>query len=338
MDSELMHSEKMFLRGLGLHAKPNPVSPPPVPAIMWKLYEQRMGRTSPKKKQDLCFVEEFNVPGSIIRNFNDQGQFVPQSSRIPSNLCFEKRLFFNISVMESAEKVTMGRLELKFTQNSYYGRTFELRLYRILRMSLRGMDRQKASRKLLSAQTFSLLRKSLYINLTEVCQIWRNPHKNLGLALEILHRKEGTLDECQSIQTFLHTSLLTVSLNPLHCTKQRQKRSSNRFPFMPSSFCQRRRRYVDFRDLGWKNLVVAPRGYFANDCSGECPYPLTEILNSTNHAVLQTLVHSYEPEDVPPPCCIPTKLSPLSVLLYDDDGNIVLRHYDNMTVDECGCR
>lgn len=235
----------------------------------------------------------------------------------------------------------MGHLEVQFSQNTYYGRIFDLRLYRITQLSLRGMENQKTSRKLLTAQTFRLLHKSLYFNLTEICQIWRDPHKNLGLTLEIAPKKEGSLagplDECQGIQTFLSTSLLAVTLNPLQCST-RQKRSSGKLPFIPSNICRRRRLYVEFRDVGWHEWVIAPQGYLANYCRGECPYPLTGVLNGTNHAVLQTLAHSIEPHDIPPPCCVPIKMSPISMLFYDNSDNVVLKHYENMSVDECGCR
>ncbi|KAG8594850.1 hypothetical protein GDO81_001340 [Engystomops pustulosus] len=337
-DTEMRLREELFLRSLGFPAKPNPVSPPAIPSVLWKIYNQRMGSMTPKKNQDLCFVEEFNVPGSVIRVFPDQGRFIPTSSGPPPNLCLEKRLFFNLSAMEKEEMVTMGRLELRFSQNTYYGQTFDLRLYRILQMSLKGMGSQKTSRKLLAAQTFRLLHKSMYFNLTDVCQIWRDPHKNLGLALELFHRKESTVDDCQGIQTFLYTTLLTVTLNPLQCKRPRKKRSYGKLPFLASNICKKRRLYVEFREVGWQNWVIAPRGYMANYCYGECPYPLTEMLNGSNHAILQTLAHSFEPEDIPLPCCVPTKMSPISMLFYDNNDNVVLRHYENMAVDECGCR
>ncbi|XP_075046937.1 protein DVR-1-like [Mixophyes fleayi] len=343
MDSEIKRREDLFLRSLGFSSKPNPVSPPLIPSILWEIYKRRMSSSAQKKKPDLCFVKEFNVPGSVIRVFPDQGRFVPQSSSHPPNLCLEKRLFFNISVMEKQEKVTMGQLEVQFSQNTYYGEKFDLQLYRILQMSLKGMSGQKSSRKLLVAQTFHLLHKSLYFNMTEICQSWRDPHKNLGLALEIFSRKEATLlpgeiNECQRIQSFLYTSLLTVTLNPLQCKKSRKKRSYGKLPFIASNICKKRRLYIEFRDVGWQNWIVAPRGYLANYCYGECPYPLTEVLNGSNHAILQTLSHSFEPEYVPLPCCVPTKMSPISMLFYDNNDNVVLRHYENMAVDECGCR
>ncbi|XP_063770601.1 protein DVR-1-like isoform X2 [Pseudophryne corroboree] len=284
------------------------------------------------------------APCSSQEGATKPGRFIiPQSSSPPPNLCLERRLFFNISVMEKEEMITMGQLEVRFSQNSYYGETFNLQLYRILQMSLKGMGGQKTSRKLLVAQTFRLLHKSLYFNLTDICKSWRHPYKNLGLALQLFSREEGTLapgqiKECQGIHTFLYTSLLTVTLNPLQCKKSRKKRSYGKLPFTASNICKKRLLYVEFRDVGWQNWVVAPRGYLANYCYGECPYPLAEVLNGSNHAILQSLTHSLEPEYIPLPCCVPTKMSPISMLFYDNNDNVVLRHYENMAVDECGCR
>ena len=47
--------------------------------------------------------------------------------------------------------------------------------------------------------------------------------------------------------------------------------------------------YVDFSDVGWNDWIVAPPGYHAFYCHGECPFPLADHLNSTNHAIVQTL-------------------------------------------------
>ncbi|KAM4709068.1 protein DVR-1-like [Discoglossus pictus] len=339
LDPELKRHEDQFLRSLGLSSKPDPVSPPPVPPVLWKIFRQRMGNPSQKKKPDLCYVEEFNVPGSVIRVFPDQGRFVlPHSPNQQPVLCIERKLFFDLSVMEKIERLTMGRLEIRFSRNTYYGQIFDLRLYRVLQMSLRGMGSNKLNRKLIVAQSFRLLHKSLYFNLTEICKSWSDPTRNMGLALEISPKKEGLLEECRDMQSFLYTSLLVVSLNPSQCKTQRKKRSLFKLSFTASNICKKRRLYVEFRDVGWQNWVIAPRGYMANYCFGECPYPLTEILNGSNHAILQTMVHSIDPDDIPLPCCVPIKMSPISMLFYDNSDNVVLRHYENMAVDECGCR
>ncbi|NWW52089.1 BMP8A protein, partial [Pedionomus torquatus] len=54
--------------------------------------------------------------------------------------------------------------------------------------------------------------------------------------------------------------------------------------------CRRHELYVSFQDLGWLDWVIAPQGYSAYYCEGECAFPLDSCMNATNHAILQSLV------------------------------------------------
>ncbi|CAL8315890.1 unnamed protein product [Merluccius merluccius] len=69
--------------------------------------------------------------------------------------------------------------------------------------------------------------------------------------------------------------------------------------------------YVDFSDVGWNEWIVAPPGYNAFYCQGECPFPLADHLNSTNHAIVQTLVNSVN-SNIPRACCVPHRAQPPS--------------------------
>ncbi|XP_042552888.1 bone morphogenetic protein 5 [Dipodomys spectabilis] len=101
--------------------------------------------------------------------------------------------------------------------------------------------------------------------------------------------------------------------------------------------CKKHELYVSFRDLGWQDWIIAPEGYAAFYCDGECSFPLNAHMNATNHAIVQTLVHLMFPEHVPKPCCAPTKLNAISVLYFDDSSNVILKKYRNMVVRSCGC-
>nr|QKV26402.1 BMP5-8 [Lottia goshimai] len=107
-----------------------------------------------------------------------------------------------------------------------------------------------------------------------------------------------------------------------------------RFKNLP---CKRHSLYVSFRDLGWRDWVIAPDGYSAFYCHGECSFPLAANMNATNHAIVQTLVHLMDPVLVPKPCCAPTKLNAISVLYFDANSNVVLKKYKSMIVKSCGC-
>lgn len=102
--------------------------------------------------------------------------------------------------------------------------------------------------------------------------------------------------------------------------------------------CRRHSLYVDFADVGWSDWIVAPPGYDAFYCHGKCPFPLAEHLNSTNHAVVQTLVNNINPGKVPKACCVPTQLEGISMLYLNDQSTVVLKNYQDMTVVGCGCR
>ncbi|CAL9708788.1 unnamed protein product [Knipowitschia caucasica] len=100
--------------------------------------------------------------------------------------------------------------------------------------------------------------------------------------------------------------------------------------------CRRVDMWVDFDVIGWDAWIIHPKRYNAFRCEGACPAPLDESVSPTNHAYMQSLVRHHQPERVSCPSCVPTRLSPLSMLYYDSD-DLALRHHDDMVVEECGC-
>ncbi|KAL3888102.1 hypothetical protein ACJMK2_000483 [Sinanodonta woodiana] len=99
--------------------------------------------------------------------------------------------------------------------------------------------------------------------------------------------------------------------------------------------CQRHQMNVSFKDLGWDSFIIAPSGYNAYYCDGECPYQLANF-NSTKHAQIQSMM-SIGDSKIPKPCCVPTELSSLQ-LIYYVDSNAINEHWTEMIVEACGCR
>merc|ERR1711994_573355 len=110
------------------------------------------------------------------------------------------------------------------------------------------------------------------------------------------------------------------------------KRKNRRRQKKKRQNCRRHQLYVDFQDVGWNDWIVAPPGYHAFFCHGDCPFPMADHLNSTNHAIVQTLVNSVSPGKVPRACCVPTDLSPISMLYLDETDKVVLKNYKDMVV------
>lgn len=132
-------------------------------------------------------------------------------------------------------------------------------------------------------------------------------------------------------------------LNRLKRSNHRRRKSDMVNPLLErrandhTKSCQIQQLYVSFKDLKWQDWIIAPDGYGAYFCSGECNFPLTAHMNATNHAIVQTLVHLMQPAKVPKPCCAPVRLAPISVLYYVDEANVNLKKYKNMVVKSCGC-
>ncbi|XP_030414293.1 growth/differentiation factor 7 [Gopherus evgoodei] len=102
--------------------------------------------------------------------------------------------------------------------------------------------------------------------------------------------------------------------------------------------CSRKTLHVNFKELGWDDWIIAPLDYEAYHCEGICDFPLRSHLEPTNHAIIQTLMNSMDPESTPPSCCVPSKLSPISILYIDSGNNVVYKQYEDMVVETCGCR
>ncbi|XP_077362825.1 growth/differentiation factor 6-B [Festucalex cinctus] len=104
------------------------------------------------------------------------------------------------------------------------------------------------------------------------------------------------------------------------------------------SRCGKKPLRVNFRLLGWDDWIIAPLDYEAFHCEGACDFPLRSHLEPTNHAIIQTLMNSMNPGNLPPSCCAPAKLSPISILYIDSGNNVVYKQYEDMVVEACGCR
>ncbi|MBN3301211.1 GDF6A factor, partial [Amia calva] len=102
--------------------------------------------------------------------------------------------------------------------------------------------------------------------------------------------------------------------------------------------CSRKPLHVNFKELGWDDWIIAPLDYEAYHCEGICDFPLRSHLEPTNHAIIQTLMNSMDPDSTPPSCCVPSKLSPISILYIDSGNNVVYKQYEDMVVESCGCR
>ncbi|XP_037342794.1 transforming growth factor beta-3 proprotein [Pungitius pungitius] len=97
--------------------------------------------------------------------------------------------------------------------------------------------------------------------------------------------------------------------------------------------CCVRSLFINFRqDLGWR-WIHQPEGYYANFCSGPCPYLRSA---DTTHSSLLSLYNTLNPEASASPCCVPQDLEPLTILYYVGRSPKV-EQLSNMVVKSCKC-
>ncbi|MEQ2298797.1 hypothetical protein AMECASPLE_009053 [Ameca splendens] len=173
-----------------------------------------------------------------------------------------------------------------------------------------------------------------------------------GQALLVVFSYMESNESSRAKASLLHTAEQSKFLSPTEIKKvpwptrrrskrgQREQTTRSSQLFMREdemSLCRKVDLHVDFHQIGWGSWIVFPKRYNAYRCEGSCPSPLGEGLNPTNHAYMQSLLKHYHPDRVVSPCCTPTKMSPMSMLYYEN-GEMLLRHHEDMIVVECGCQ
>ncbi|XP_048849571.1 bone morphogenetic protein 8A [Brienomyrus brachyistius] len=279
-----------------------------------------------------------------------------------------KEFRFDLTPLPQGETVTAAEFRIYKTLSLGHrsNRTLHISVYEILREN----KHREPELVLLDLQSVPAGQEGwLAFDVTSASNRWLlHPRSNLGLRLYVETEEDRSLSAAwvglvgrrgpRSKQPFMVT-FFRASQAPCrppralrHNSNNNQRKRKPKYdlphPNRPGIFdnsqltsgrqaCQRHELYVSFSDLGWKDWVIAPRGYSAFYCDGECLYPLGSCMNATNHAMIQLVVHLLKPDEVPKACCAPTKLSPISVLFYDDSNNVILKKHRNMVVKTCGC-
>ncbi|KAM4795887.1 bone morphogenetic protein 8B-like [Rhinophrynus dorsalis] len=277
-----------------------------------------------------------------------------------------KEFKFDMTQIPTGESVTVAEFRI------FKMRSFSRHFNRTLHISVYEIKRERGNREpeitLLDHESILAGDEGwLVFDVTAASNHWlQNSKYNLGLRLYVETDEGQSMDPSlagilgrrgpRAKQPFMVT-FFRASRNQIRSTravkqlKKRQQKKHNDLPHpnkLPGildhvhvtdgrQVCKRHELYVSFRDLGWLDWVIAPQGYSAFYCEGECSFPLDSCMNATNHAILQSLVHLMKPESVPKACCAPTKLTATSVLYYDSNNNVILKKHRNMVVKSCGC-
>ncbi|XP_036449774.1 bone morphogenetic protein 2 [Colossoma macropomum] len=353
--------EARLLSLFGLKQRPSPSRSAVVPRYMLDLFAAYSANAEPKHgagKRSLGRESEKSASrANTIRSFHHDESTEELSSHSAKTT---QRFFFNLSSIPREEFVTSAELRIYREQvmtpasNSSNNSSLGYHRINIHEIMKPGLPFKEPITRLLDTRLVQhSLSKWESFDVSPALLRWTaEGHANHGFVVEVVHPSsvDGDYKKHVRVSRSLHNSedswpqmrplLVTYSHDGkghvLHTRQKRQARISKPKKKHKAN-CRRHSLYVDFSDVGWNDWIVAPPGYHAFYCQGECPFPLADHLNSTNHAIVQTLVNSVN-SNIPKACCVPTDLSPVSLLYLDEYERVILKNYQDMVVEGCGCR
>ncbi|XP_028677745.2 bone morphogenetic protein 4 [Erpetoichthys calabaricus] len=354
----LQDFEATLLQMFGLQRRPKPSRSAIIPQYMLDLYKLQSGESEVgEHDSNFVYPEKLSSRANTVRSFHhdehlEQLMVADKTESVPL------RFLFNLSSIPEDEELSSAELRLyryKIEEKDLDGQDgvfHRINVYEILKTPqntkrhpiMRLLDTRVVQHNTSRWESFDVSPAVIH---------WtRDRLPNYGLMVEVLHLSDTPTQQGRHVRISRSLHLSSddewEQLRPLlvtfghdgksHPLTRRAKRNTKPVRGRKKNrSCRRHALYVDFSDVNWNDWIVAPPGYQAFYCHGDCPFPLADHLNSTNHAIVQTLVNSIN-SNIPKACCVPTELSAISMLYLDEYDKVVLKNYQEMVVEGCGCR
>ncbi|XP_030759633.1 inhibin beta chain-like [Sitophilus oryzae] len=349
--------KKQILQKLGLTRKPNITHSLPREVVLETLYRAEEGdflrgfqeedfpTTSEKNRNmDTVDVDDFYGRTSEIISFAEQGSWVNQN----------RLLEFQVSPDTDGHigqefRVREAILWLKadiVKKHATKCRTTDIFVFKII------SNRLPESVTLSSKQFDRVTSDPVAVTLNESSSGWQK--------IEVTQTVRKWLTESSKDKLRLFVDCSCCSQWRIHLfNEERQEKLNQNRPFLvihtdpntakrvrrraidcsvdSGNQCCKQRFYVSFKALGWDDWVIAPQGYYANYCRGDCGHHRTPDTFVTYHTHVIEEARKTQHLSGMTPCCAPLKFSSMSLIYYGPESTIIKRDLPKMVVDECGC-
>ena len=178
----------------------------------------------------------------------------------------------------------------------------------------------------------------IVVDVKNILQHWFNKTAPYFNATERLHTLEISCQDCETEVNHLISSrgrlrpLLVIDLEKPKTLSRRRRQPID--CGVRATECCRRSLTVNFTKIGW-DWIIFPEEFNANYCEGSCAGQSSP--SNTYSFILQELSRKSQNPVKVSMCCTPLKMSPLSLLHFDNDSNLLKTDLSNMKVDTCGC-
>jgi len=332
--------EAQLLNFLGMKRRPKANSDIVIPEYMIELYRQQSGLEY--ETTNFASTGKHTGSANTLRSLSPKGKDKSSVSDIKSKTFFK----YDMRHWESQEELKAAELRVHITQDGMKSAGRRKLYFISVHEVISASKGQSPVLRILDTKQFDAgdpeVSSGWYsFDILPAVERWLGEGKQEGgLVVEILALRPTPTELSW---TLTHPTILVYTDdgregNRMKRSTKPKKKHGRKYKRRRRTNCRRHPLYVDFQDVGWNDWIVAPPGYNAYFCHGECPFPMADHLNSTNHAIVQTLVNSVNPGAVPRACCVPTDLSPISMLYLDESDKVVLKNYKDMVVEGCGCR
>ena len=262
----------------------------------------------------IYFISVVSVTGGTERNLTFKSNPIHPTLEIVS-------AFLWIRIVDAP--ISVGNADI---------RKGELQLYKNYRASGKSEKEHFHSEHLKAAGWYK-------VEVSGMVRGWFSEQPKLDLSLDVAVKGARSLEiggvsaDGEPLQPFL--AINTKEKRGLHRNK---RKVSEECPGTPASTCCLQQFTIDFEKLNW-DFIIAPRKLNFAICRGDCSLNIKgNIEFFTNQPRAAPFIGKHNPQKQKNiACCVPKTTNDITLLLFDDNGDVRILTLPGMIASSCHC-